>query len=162
MLSQGRRSVGSLRLAVTGPFIAAFATVIFGGSHYIAAQDAKKAAAPAGETTLVARGQYIVEDVAVCGNCHTPRKPNGELDRSHWLAGAPVPYLPAQPTPDWPTFAPRLAGLPPASNAGMITLLTTGVWVTGNPLRDPMPYFHMTRADAEAVVAYLKSLTSSQ
>ena len=43
----------------------------------------------------------------------------------------------------------------------MITLLTTGIWVTGKPLRPPMPRFHMTRADAEAVLAYLKSLTCS-
>jgi mono/diheme cytochrome c family protein len=123
------------------------------------AQDAKKTPAPAGSAT--ARGQYIVEDVAVCGSCHTPRKPNGELDRSRQLAGASVPYAPVRPTPDWPSVAPRLAGLPPTGDAGMITLLTTGVWVTGKPLRDPMPQFHMTRADAEAVLAYLKSVGSS-
>jgi mono/diheme cytochrome c family protein len=40
----------------------------------------------------------------------------------------------------------------------MITLLTTGIWITGKPLKDPMPKFHMTPADAEAVLAYLKSL----
>jgi hypothetical protein len=55
-------------------------------------------------------------------------------------------------------IVPRIAGLPPASNEGMITLLTTGIWITGKPLRDPMPKFHMTVADAEAVLAYLKSL----
>ncbi len=160
MLSRGRSTAGFLRLLTTAPVIVAFATIILGGAQHVAAQDAKKAVGAAGDSTLVARGQYIVEGVAVCGNCHTPRKPNGELDRSRWLAGASVPYLPAQPTSDWPTVAPRLAGLPPTSNAGMVTLLTTGVWVTGKPLRDPMPHFHMTRADAEAVVAYLKSLTA--
>ena len=40
----------------------------------------------------------------------------------------------------------------------MITLLTTAVWTSGQPLKDPMPKFHMTRADAEAVLAYLKAL----
>ena len=159
MLSRGRSTAGFHRLFPTALVIVAFATILFGGAKHIAAQDAKKAA---GDTTLVARGQYIVEGIAVCGNCHTPRRPNGELDRSRWLAGASVPYLPARPTSDWPTVAPRLAGLPPTSNAGMVTLLTTGVWVTGQPLRDPMPRFHMTRADAEAVVAYLKSLNPGQ
>ena len=162
MLSRGRSTAGILRLLKNAPVIVAFATILCGGVPQVAAQDAKKAARPGGDTTLVARGQYIVEGVAVCGNCHTPRKPNGELDRSRSLAGAPVPYLPAQPTSDWPTVAPRLAGLPPTSNAGMVTLLTTGVWVTGKPLRDPMPHFHMTRADAEAVVGYLKSLNPGQ
>jgi mono/diheme cytochrome c family protein len=159
MLSRGGSADGFPRLLITRPLIATFAIILLGGSHLIAAQDAKKAVAT-GDTALVARGQYIVEGVAVCGNCHTPRKPNGDLDRSRWLAGASVPYLPAQAASDWPTVAPRLAGLPPASNAGMVTLLTTGVWVTGKPLRDPMPHFRMTPADAEAVVAYLKSLNS--
>ena len=110
----------------------------------------------------VARGKYIVEDVAMCGTCHTPRRTDGQLDRSRWLMGAPVPYLPAQPTSDWPINAPRLAGTPPASTAQMITLLTTAIWTNGQPLRDPMPKFHMTRADAEAVVAYLRSLSPGQ
>jgi mono/diheme cytochrome c family protein len=132
------------------------------------AQDAKKApvaqASSMGSTTGgdVARGKYIVEDVAMCGTCHTPRRSDGQLDRSRWLMGASVPYLPAQPTSDWPINAPRLAGTPPATNAQMITLLTTAIWTNGAPLRDPMPKFHMTRSDAEAVVAYLRSLSPGQ
>ncbi len=130
------------------------------------AQDAKKPApAPAAATAAgspVARGQYLVEDVAMCGTCHTPRNASGSLDRSQWLAGASVPYQPSQATTDWPTVAPRIAGLPPASNDGMVTLLTTGIWTTGQQLRDPMPKFHMTKADAEAVVAYLKSIKTSK
>jgi mono/diheme cytochrome c family protein len=98
----------------------------------------------------------------MCGTCHTPSTADGNLDRSRWLAGAPVPYLPAKPTSDWPTIAPRLAGTPPTGDAGMITLLTTGVWVTGKPLKEPMPQFRMTRSDAEAVLAYLKSVGSSK
>ncbi len=117
----------------------------------------KKSPAPSAASP-VARGQYIVENVAMCGTCHTPRRANGDLDRSRWLAGASVPYLSARPAQDWPIVAPRLAGNPPTNDAGMITLLTTGVWITGQELRDPMPKFHMTPGDAEAVVAYLKSL----
>ena len=116
---------------------------LVGYSQLTPAQTAKKIAQPGTDSSLVARGQYIVEGVAVCGNCHTPRTPSGELDRSRWLAGAPVPYQPSTP---------------PASDVGMITLLTTGIWITGKPLKDPMPKFHMTPADAEAVLAYLKSL----
>lgn len=123
-----------------------------------AAQGAQKPTVTASDNSPVARGKYIVEDVAMCGTCHTPRKPDGELDHSRWLAGASVPYLPVQPNSNWPTVAPRLAGAPPASSVGMITLLTTAVWIDGKPLRDPMPKFHMTHADAEAVLAYLKSL----
>jgi mono/diheme cytochrome c family protein len=150
---ENMKSGGKVYILAFALFMALMAPV---GSK---AQDAKKTPASAG--SAAARGQYIVEGVAVCGSCHTPRKPNGEPDRGRWLAGAPVPYSPAKPTPDWPSVAPRLAGLPPTGDAGMITLLTTGVWVTGKPLREPMPQFHMTRSDAEAVLAYLKSLGSS-
>src|SRR5271170_326525 len=48
----------------------------------------------------VARGKYLVESVAICGQCHTPRDGNGNLDRARWLQGAPVPWLPAKPDTD--------------------------------------------------------------
>jgi mono/diheme cytochrome c family protein len=112
-----------------------------------------------GATADVARGKYLVENVAVCAQCHTPRDSNGNLDRSRWLQGGPVPYLPAKANSDWPINAPRIGGTPPASDADMVKLLTTGIWTDGNRLRLPMPQFRMDRSDAEAVVAYLKSVT---
>jgi len=160
-MSLGTLRKGSpLKYVVACASIAACALVVSSSSQRTAAQETRSAAPAqvAGGGDAVARGKYIVEDVAMCGTCHTPRLPNGDLDRSQWLAGAPVPYLPARPTTDWPINAPRLAGTPPTTNAGMITLLTTAVWIDGRQLRDPMPKFHMTRADAEAVVAYLRSL----
>jgi len=113
----------------------------------------------AGSSAEVARGKYLVEGVAMCGQCHTPRDANGELDRSRWLQGAPVPWQPAQPRADWPLLAPRIGGNPPADDADMITLLTTGVWNKGAPLRFPMMPFRMSEADAKAIVAYLKTVT---
>jgi mono/diheme cytochrome c family protein len=145
--------------------IAAFTLLIMGGPRPTPAQETKRAGEgvkSSGNATEIARGKYIVEGVAACGDCHTPRMPNGELDYSRWLAGAPVPYLSARPEPDWPIVAPRLADLPPATDAQMIKLLTTGIWVTGKPLRSPMPHFQMTRTDAEAVLAYLKSITGGR
>ncbi len=115
---------------------------------------------PASAAADVARGRYLVEDVAVCGQCHTPRDSNGNLDRRRWLQGGSVPYLPARPDMDWPINAPRIGGTPPANDADMIKLLTTGIWIDGKRLRLPMPQFRMDRGDAEAVVAYLKSVTS--
>ena len=106
----------------------------------------------------IARGSYIVNDVAMCGMCHTPRIDSGELDTSRPLAGGAVWLLPAHPTADWPLKAPRLAGTPPASDQDKVRLLMTGVWTNGAHLRPPMPQFRMDRQDAEAVVAYLRSL----
>ena len=107
----------------------------------------------------IARGQYIVNGVAMCGMCHTPRNDAGEIDRGRWLDGAALWLLPAHPDADWPLKAPRIAGTPPASDEEMVRLLTTGIWKTGTYLRQPMPQFRMSREDAEAVVAYLRSLT---
>ncbi len=44
-----------------------------------------------------------------------------------------------------------------ASDADMVKLLMTGIWINGKPLRFPMMPFRMSQADAEAVVAYLRS-----
>ncbi len=108
----------------------------------------------------VARGRYLVENVAMCGQCHTPRDANGVLDRSHWLEGAAVPWMPSQSQANWPMLAPRIGGTPPAPDADMIKLLTTGVWIDGSTLRFPMMPFRMSEADARAVVAYLKTASA--
>ena len=106
----------------------------------------------------VARGKYLVENVAMCPQCHTPRDGNGVLERSHELDGAPEFFQPPHPDPNWPLKAPRIGGNPPASDQDMIKLLTTGIWTDGKPLRLPMMPFRMSEADAKAVVAYLKSV----
>ncbi len=126
------------------------------------AGQAKNAGATAkapGNNALAARGQYIVNDVAMCPTCHTPRNSAGNLERNHWLDGASLWLLPARPTANWPLKAPRIGGNPPATDDEMVTLLTTGIWKDGTRLRAPMPQFRMTKDDAQAVVAYLKSLT---
>ncbi|MGI9391015.1 MAG: c-type cytochrome, partial [Boseongicola sp.] len=37
------------------------------------------------------RGQYLVEALGHCAECHTPRNLLGALDTSRWMAGAPNP-----------------------------------------------------------------------
>ena len=109
-------------------------------------------------SALVARGRYIVEGLSRCGECHTPRDSSGNLVTSELLEGAAVWLKPAEPVEDWPLKAPRIAGIPPGSDADIVKLLTTGIWRDGKPLRQPMPQFRMTDSDAQAVVAYLKTL----
>jgi mono/diheme cytochrome c family protein len=105
-----------------------------------------------------ARGKYIVEDLVICGQCHTPRDASGAPDRSRWLQGAPVWLKSAEPSDNWPLQAPRIAGALPGTDEEMVTLLTTGIWRTGTYLRPPMPQFRMSRQDAESVIAYLKTV----
>jgi mono/diheme cytochrome c family protein len=37
------------------------------------------------DSDAVARGKYLVEEVAKCQDCHTPRTEAGELDSTKWL-----------------------------------------------------------------------------
>ena len=108
-----------------------------------------------------ARGAYLVDDVAMCGTCHTPRDDQDKPDARRPLSGGPVPYSSVRQTGDWAEVAPRLAGLPPGSDDQIVHLLMTGISRTGRPPRPPMPQFRLTRSDAEAVLAYLKSLPSA-
>lgn len=107
---------------------------------------------------LIERGKYIVENVAMCERCHTARNERGNPERSNWLMGGPVQLKQTYPTPTWAEREPRIAGSPPGTDEQFITLLTTGISRTGAPPNLPMPPFRMTRQDAEAVLAYLKSL----
>ncbi len=157
-MSFGSRMNGlSMKLGLVGS-LAVLALVMVRAPQ---AQEAKRTAA-AGGGGDIARGAYIVNSVAMCPTCHTPRTSDGQLNQSEWLQGGPIVYLPAQPTPNWPLYEPRIGGNLPTSEAGMINLLTTGLWIDGKELRDPMPKFHMNRADAEAVIAYLKSIRAAK
>lgn len=107
----------------------------------------------------VARGEYLVTHVAMCVQCHTPRNTRGELDRRRLLQGAPMPVRSPWPEQEWAFQAPSLAGLPGGwSEEQLIHFLQTGKDVNGRHARPPMPPFRMTREDAAAVAAYLRSL----
>jgi mono/diheme cytochrome c family protein len=117
---------------------------------------------PDARAATIARGRYLVHSVAVCWTCHTPRDQRGLPDERRSLMGGPVPFQRGTPAGDWAEIAPRLAGLPPGTDAQFITLMMTGISRTGRPPRSPMPQFRMTRADAEAVLTYLKSLSPAE
>ena len=124
----------------------------------IAVASASLEGAGQSDADRVARGEYLVNNVAMCVQCHTPRDERGELERSKLLQGAPVPVVSPYPNDQWAFTAPRIAGLAPWTEEQLVTLLTTGARPTGERPKLPMLPFRMTREDAEAVVAYLRSL----
>jgi len=110
----------------------------------------------------VERGKYLVEQVARCGECHTPRDAKGNLDMHAWLQGAPIWIMPVKPIPDWADRAPTLAGLPSFTEEQMERVLEKGVGPEGEVLRPPMHRYHMSQADAKAIIVYLKSLPTEK
>ena len=107
------------------------------------------------------RGAYLVEALAHCGECHTPRNVLGAIDRDMWLAGTPdgpegerAPNI----TPD-----PR-TGLGSWSEADIVTLLKEGVTPEYDNVQGTMAaavrdgLSHLTEADLEAIAVYLKSV----
>jgi mono/diheme cytochrome c family protein len=139
-----------------GTAIAVFLTFAVFPTRTLMAQEAKKNNAP--DSAGVERGKYIVESVAMCGRCHTPWNQNGEGQRKNWLEGGPTQIQATYPVPNWAIIEPRIASHPPGTDEEFVRLLTTGISRTGAPPKPPMPPFRMTRPDAEAVLAYLKSL----
>jgi len=113
---------------------------------------------PARGEDAVARGRYLVEGVALCGECHTPRIADGSLDRGRWLQGGPVIVERPGFVRDWAVVVPPIAGLPTYGESEAVRLLTEGVGREGKPLRPPMPRFRFSTPDAEAIAAYLRSL----
>lgn len=110
----------------------------------------------------VDRGKYLVEEVARCGECHTPRDAQGELDRSRWLQGAPMWFQPVHTMPNWAYLAPRLAGLGGLGEVDVTRILETGLDPGGRPVRPPMHVYHLSHEDAAAIVAYLKALPPAE
>lgn len=104
------------------------------------------------------RGKYLVEEVAKCAECHTPRTPNHELDSDRWLQGATTWIQPVFSTTNWAEFAPPLAGLPNYTDEQAERVLEKGERADGGgPVQTPMHVYHMDPADAKAIIAYLRS-----
>jgi mono/diheme cytochrome c family protein len=106
----------------------------------------------------IERGKYLVEEVAKCTECHTPRNAQGELKRDAWLQGAPIWIMPVVKIPNWAERAPALAGFPSLSEEQGERVLEQGTGPEGEVLRPPMHIYHMNHEDAKAIIAYLKTL----
>jgi Cytochrome c len=128
----------------------------------LAATSAMSSSAVPKGSAKVARGRYLVESVARCGDCHTPTDEKGDPLPGKLLKGATVPFKPTVPMPVWADKAPNIAGLPGWEDDASIKFFMTGIAYNDLPARPPMPSYRLTLEDAEAVVAYLKSLAPAQ
>jgi mono/diheme cytochrome c family protein len=110
-------------------------------------------------TADLARGQYLVDEVARCWECHTPVKPDGSWDRSRWLQGGPIFIRPVVPSGTWAERAPGIAGFPGFTEAQGEHILEKGETPDGRALQPPMHTYHMKHEDAVAIIAYLRTLS---
>jgi cytochrome c553 len=103
---------------------------------------------------LVERGDYLVNGVVLCGDCHTPQAAPHEFDLTRRLQGAPV-----EVPPPLANYAPALAGGPANfTDEQFVAFLQTGVRPDGSHPRPPMPPYRLNEADARAVAAYIATL----
>ena len=117
-----------------------------------------------GLTAKQARGEYLVDAVNACGDCHTPQTPTGP-DLTHYLAGNPtfiqLPTGDALPTRNL-TNDPT--GLMNRTDDEIKNMFQNGVrpTATGSEALNPvMPYYvfhNMDADDADAIVAYLRTV----
>jgi mono/diheme cytochrome c family protein len=110
----------------------------------------------------VERGRYLAEEVARCQECHTPRLTDGSFDRSKWMKGAVLDIQPLQPTENWKKTAPDLTRTSRLwlkwGDLALLNYLKTGRGPGGKVSARPMPAYTFKHEDADAIVAYLRSL----
>ncbi|MDB4973130.1 MAG: putative diheme cytochrome c-553 [Myxococcaceae bacterium] len=122
--------------------------------------------ADGGTLALVARGKYIVEHVAACGDCHTPRTDKGAPDLTRFLAGQDC-FADAFPGDDTKgclssrNLTNHETGLKNRSDAEIKDMFLKGTRPDGKYLHPIMPYSNfgnMSAADADAIVAFLRTV----
>lgn len=142
-----------MKLAAWGTAVAVF------GILFVVLGMVFSSSAATPQAAKIARGKYLVEDVAMCGDCHSPHDEKGEPVPGKVLRGSALIFKPTIPMPVWADKTPNLAGLPGWEEDAAVKFLMTGLAYNDLPGRPPMPQYRLNREDAEAVVAYLKSLT---
>lgn len=113
------------------------------------------------KAALIKRGDYLVNGILTCGNCHSPKASDGRDIMARAFSGGlswdEPPFKVTAPniTPDKET------GIGKWTDAQVKTLLRTGIRPNGAHIAMIMPtgFYHiMTERDLNAVVAYLRTL----
>lgn len=118
------------------------------------------ATAAAQAQTTVERGRYLVETIAACGNCHTPKGPKGDLPNMALAGGfvieePPFTAIASNITPDPET------GIGKWTDAQIFLAIREGKRPDGSIIGPPMPiafYRGLADDDVKAMIAYLRSV----
>jgi mono/diheme cytochrome c family protein len=112
------------------------------------------------QSDLVKRGDYLVNGILTCGNCHSPKGPQGDIPGKLFSGGL------SWDEPPFKVTAPNITqdkdtGIGKWSDADIKNLLRTGLLPNGVHIAMIMPtgFYHiMTERDLNAVVAYLRTI----
>ncbi|ANK83254.1 MAG: cytochrome C [Rhizobiales bacterium NRL2] len=113
------------------------------------------------EETLLERGTYLMRAIVACGNCHTPKGPEGELPGME-LAG----WAEIESNPAFTASAPNITPDPETGIGGwtdrqIIDAIREGRRPDGSIIGPPMPialYRGLSDRDAQAIVAYMRQV----
>ena len=116
--------------------------------------------AASAQADLVRRGDYLVNTIMTCGNCHTPKGPTGDIAEKAFSGGL------SWDEPPFKVTAPNITsdketGLGSWTDAQIKTLLRTGKRPNGVQIAEVMPtafYGIITERDMNAIVAYLRTI----
>ncbi|HET7850348.1 MAG TPA: c-type cytochrome [Pseudolabrys sp.] len=112
------------------------------------------------QSDLVKRGDYLVNTIMTCGNCHSPKGPSGDIPGKHFSGGL------SWDEPPFKVTAPNITqdketGIGKWSDADIKKLIRTGVRPNGVPIATVMPtgfYEILSDRDLNAIVAYLRTI----
>ena len=124
---------------------------------------------PTAAQDLLARGEYLVEGIVGCGNCHNGRDDNGELVPGLEFAGNFVINEPNGPGPGGLAFtaiAPNITqheefGIGAWTDEEIENAIRFGISPDGRVLGPPMafPYYQgISDEDMDAIIAYLRTI----
>lgn len=111
--------------------------------------------------TLLQRGAYLMNSVAVCGNCHTPKGPQGDLPGME-LAGMENMFVVPEMTVHAPNITPDVeTGIGGWTEEDLIKAIREGIRPDGSLIGPPMPvarYRDLSDRDVRALAVYVRSV----
>jgi len=135
-----------------------FRSVLFVVAFGIGLASAANAQSANGD--LIKRGDYLVNGILTCGNCHTPKGPQGDIMDKAFSGGLSWDEPPFKVTA--PNITPdKETGIGEYTDDQLRTVLRKGIKRNGVPVAMVMPsgfYEIMTDRDLDAVIAYLHTL----
>lgn len=107
---------------------------------------------------ILSRGRYLVEGMAHCGECHTPRNIIGGMNKSQWLSGGPAPEGDGK----IPNITPHEKGIGGWSQEDIVYYLESGFTpdydsAGGSMVDVQQNMAKLPKSDLEAIAKYLKT-----